>query len=142
MELLIPVFTYLFVGLLAILLVPLMYAWVTKKIVVFETAVFKEYAYFWILLISFGLIFQVVYMATLQLIFGISEAKIVYLQNYSATAFVFTLTLEVILAKWIFRERFAKALKASFIYTVLLCVALTILFIAGTLIGFSVLASK
>ena len=142
MELLIPLFTYLILGLLGILLAPLMYVWVTKKIVVFETAVFKEYAYFWILLISFGLIFQVVYMAILQLIFGISEANIVYLQNYSTTAFIFTLSLEVILAKWIFRETLAKALKASFIYTVLLCVALTILFIAGAFIGFSLLASK
>ena len=137
MGILVAFLTYLVVGLLAIILAPVLYAWVTKKVIVFENAIFKEYAYFWVLLILLGVVFQVLYVATTQVIYGMEQSIGLYVRNYSNLSALIGFATEVLLAKWIFRESYWKAFKASIVYTILLVLSLMILFFVGIWVGLS-----
>ncbi|WP_231877358.1 hypothetical protein, partial [Oleiphilus sp. HI0043] len=58
-------------------------------------------------------------------------------ENYSNLSALIGFATEVLLAKWIFRESYWKAFKASIVYTILLVLSLMILFFVGIWVGLS-----
>lgn len=132
------VFTYALMGGLVLLLGPLLFAFVTKKIVIFQHARFKEYVLFWILLVLINLLMQILLTAVFQLLNG-SVGYSSFLSSHVNIGFLLSFISQVMLSKFVFQVPYLQAFKASLIYSLLFSVSFAILAVLGILLGVNLL---
>jgi hypothetical protein len=132
--LIIVVFGYIITAVVMFVLGPILYYWVTKSIVKFKNPSLKEYALFWLAWLLSSALLSVV-ISFFQTNTVINNDVSGYIAQTLSDSLVISILLQAVLAKWIFRESFIKALKATLVYIALFVVSFIIVAFAAIQLG-------
>lgn len=140
MGLVLLLFTYLIVAAVLFFVGPVLYFWVTTKIVKFKDPSFKQYVLFWVIwLLSFSVV------NWLMLFIGgqFSQSEDVKQAVLAAVneSLLLTPLIQTVLAMLIFKEPFVQALKATVVYSILFAVSFVVVAIVALQLGLSLLTN-